>query len=108
MPAPVHGRGEAMEMREPRAHEIAREAAACLAEIDETIPVLLEAMVLGEMADIGPARWPFSRRVADISRQRRFGKRGLPLAAQRTKRCRKFYAGVEGNGRRHSELRTSE
>jgi uncharacterized protein YheU (UPF0270 family) len=74
LPAPVHGRGEAMEMREPRAHEIAREAAACLAEIDETIPVLLEAMVLGEMADIGPARWPFSRRVADISRHRRSGK----------------------------------
>ena len=61
LPAPVHGRGEAMEMREPRAHEIAREAAACLAEIGETIPVLLEAMVLGEMADIGPRRRPFSR-----------------------------------------------
>jgi len=41
-----------MEMREPRAHEIAREAAACWAVIDETIPGLLETMVLREMADI--------------------------------------------------------
>jgi hypothetical protein len=66
-----------------------------LAEIDETIPVLLEAMVLGEMADIGPTRWPFSRRVANISRHRRSGKEVCRWPTQRTKRCREFYASLE-------------
>jgi hypothetical protein len=42
-----------MEMRELRAHEIARKAAACWAVIDETIPGLLKTMALREMADIG-------------------------------------------------------
>jgi hypothetical protein len=42
-----------METREPRAHEIAREATGCWAAIDETIPGLLETKVLREMADIG-------------------------------------------------------
>ena len=78
--------GSAMEMREPRAHEIAREAAPCMAEIDETIPVLLEAMVLKEIW-LTRTLARFFRRATKISRRRRSGKmlpsryRDPPLAA---------------------------
>jgi len=43
---------------ETRPHKIAREAATCLSDIDETIPVLLEMMALGEATDIGPTLQP--------------------------------------------------
>lgn len=71
-----------MEMREPRAHEIAREAARCIAEIDETIPVLLEAMVLREIW-LTRTLAPSSRRATEISRRRRSGKMFPPATAIR-------------------------
>ena len=88
-----------MEMREPRAHEIAREAARCIAEIDETIPVLLEAMVLREIW-LTRTLAPSSRRATEISRRRRSGKMFPPTTAIRLspradKRCTGFCAGPD-------------
>ena len=89
-----------MEMREPCAYKIVREAAACLTEIDEIIAVLLETTVPGEMADIGRTPAPFSRPAAEISRRGCSGKtpppayRHLAFGRRRTKRCRGFCAGL--------------
>jgi hypothetical protein len=83
-----------MEMREPCAHNIGREAAACLTEIDEIIPVLLETVAPREVADIGRTLAPFSRRAAEISRRGCSGTtsppayRHLAFGRRWTKRCR--------------------